>query len=405
MLTYFPEIISGELLYSVLARYSAHEGLSGPAACAADLFGLKHAVASVDLPNRLDTLASRIGLRGFDGARLAREHTLLPYYTAYQGETIRQLAEERLRTGRGEVHLKLGLAAFSIARETVLRFCPECFEAMIAERGEAWWRRAHQLPGVLVCPDHGCPLRRSTLDTRKENRHRYLPATEANCPADAAPACRIADEADRERFLALARASAALLDDPPPPRDFLALTERYRRRLRAVGLMRWQEKVDLPALDRAMRAHWGRRAGTDTRSSGQWPVQQRLAFHACATTTKGFPPGLPPASGGFARHDGGNGAAVRGRSVGMLEPFVGPFRRAGGDLHPQAALEGPFRTGQRVDDLRLRLRLRPVARARRRSRATYVQGIRPFARTRTPAARNGGWQPGRCVAGGSDWIP
>ena len=39
------------------------------------------------------------------------------------------------------------------------RFCPACAQQDIADRGFAYWRRSHQLPGVTWCLTHGVELR------------------------------------------------------------------------------------------------------------------------------------------------------------------------------------------------------------------------------------------------------
>ena len=53
--------------------------------------------------------------------------------------------------------------------------------------GEGYWRRSHQLPGVLVCPEHLCWLRGARLP-KIVGQHDFIAATPSTCPAPAADA-------------------------------------------------------------------------------------------------------------------------------------------------------------------------------------------------------------------------
>lgn len=67
--------------------------------------------------------------------------------------------------GNGIAHLKyrLGLLTSGLGAAHPLKSCPECMQADLEGHGWAYWRRAHQLPGVWVCPSHGIPLQVSHL--------------------------------------------------------------------------------------------------------------------------------------------------------------------------------------------------------------------------------------------------
>jgi hypothetical protein len=48
-----------------------------------------------------------------------------------------------------------------------LRYCLYCAEEDKNEFGETYWHRLHQLPGVLVCPDHLCFLENTSLKWKR----------------------------------------------------------------------------------------------------------------------------------------------------------------------------------------------------------------------------------------------
>jgi len=163
MLSYFPAIYPDELLYSVIARLHVHLGAPPWLSLLEELFGRRMTVADPDLPGALSRLAEQISpQRGLTVARLVDELTPFPYYTAFQSPRIWAWAHRRLCQGRvADLHLRLGLVAFRSCCVKRLRFCPCCLKDMEAMHGEYYWRRDHQLPGVLVCPRHGVPLFRS----------------------------------------------------------------------------------------------------------------------------------------------------------------------------------------------------------------------------------------------------
>lgn len=254
-----------------------------------DLFGNAGTVASIDLPNRLDALAAHLPSSLSVNALIDR-HTLAPYYWAFLPADVRRSIRAGMRGDGGSLHLSSGLAAFRSGRVTRLRFCPDCMPDMHARWGSPHWRRDHQLPSVLVCPEHGTVLRESTVDVETLNRHEFVAATDATCPPSAEAVTSCVNPADGETLLRLARSSAALLDlVEDGPTDFAGLTNLYRNELRSRGLMRSRFKVDQVALQDAFMARFGSVLGRfrglvfADQLRGQWLAtmtrKQRKASH------------------------------------------------------------------------------------------------------------------------------
>lgn len=289
MMTYFPEIYPGELLYSVLARYHRHTGAASPIHTMEALFGRRMVVASVDLQGGLDVLAARIPAgRGLDSDAIISDLTLLPYYAAFHSLRIRRWAWENLKRGSAtNLHLRLGMTAFRSGRVTQFRFCPTCLEAMRAQFGECYWRRDQQLPGVLVCPQHGTPLRYSALCLAMRSRHAFVAADEANCHATA-PALvpRLSDQA-MTTLWRIAKASAALLVRAPAARTPTGWTQYYRGEMQRAGLAAAPTRMRQKELEAGLRAHFGAclrqlpGVMNDDRLAGDWLAgmtrQQRKA--------------------------------------------------------------------------------------------------------------------------------
>lgn len=246
-LAYFPEVLPDELLYSVLARLARHTGGGGPAATMRSLFGKSTSVASLDLPNRLATLAARIDpARAIDADWLINRTTLFPYYTAFSTPAITAAVHVAMRTDGGSVHLRLGVAASRVRKPSHLRYCVECAAAMSRDHGEQYWRRSHQLPGIVVCPEHMCVLSESSVLLAATNRHEFIAADARSCPVDGPRACEANVPRDIAILASITRESERILAGDREPSDLSHAA--YRARLAEIGLMRSDRRVDQVAL-------------------------------------------------------------------------------------------------------------------------------------------------------------
>lgn len=210
---YFPEILPGEIVYSVLARLRRHTG--SPPAFADRFYGSKITAHTLNLPARIAALAAKIpDGRGFDAKRIVRDHTLFNYYARFSAPKAREAALHGMLGENGMAHKRLSLA-LSFPFPTAVRFCPECLSTMMAEHGEYYWRREHQLPSVLVCPSHGCDLRSSTAITASSGHtlNKLIAATKATCPADAPSVLPLVSSAVRRKLHEIATDCVAILEE------------------------------------------------------------------------------------------------------------------------------------------------------------------------------------------------
>lgn len=88
--------------------------------------------------------------------QMLRCHTLVPFFravsAAVNAEWLDDQHEFRLRGS--------GIAASDRLKPGAL--CPACVEEDVSFWGYSYWRRSHQIFGVVVCDKHGCPLRRGS---------------------------------------------------------------------------------------------------------------------------------------------------------------------------------------------------------------------------------------------------
>ncbi len=259
MLSYFPAIYPGELLYSVLARYHRHVGLPSTMHTLETLFGNRKVVATLDLQGHLQLLADRIPPeRSLTVDRIIDTLTLYPYFTAFEPPALQANVRQAMKRGIVEnLHIRLGLVAFRVPRINRLRFCPKCTQEMLTNHGELYWCRDHQLPSVLVCPRHACPLRESLVSFTQYSRHEFVAATPENCPPQARPIIPVIEHAVVSHLQRLAWLSAELLDNPPMSRTFTGWSGRYRSQMLETGLAHSITTMDQRRFDEEFRSYYG----------------------------------------------------------------------------------------------------------------------------------------------------
>lgn len=176
LLGYFPTLFKDELLYSGIARYHQHSGNQSQKQTIRDLFGNRLVCATVDLPSHLKLLANKIQ-NVYTVSELIEKHTLLPYYSHFMDQDKCERLKALMVEGstEGVVHVSLGLPAGHVKPPKYLRCCPSCYEENKVF-GEPYWHRSHQLPGVVICREHGVLLKVSKIAfTTNDHKFKFVP--------------------------------------------------------------------------------------------------------------------------------------------------------------------------------------------------------------------------------------
>jgi hypothetical protein len=210
MLGHFPPPYPDELLYSVLARYNNRLPMQSTKKFAQNALGRTTATAVVDLPSHLsDLVASLPTFMGVTMDRLIDQNTLWPFFAAFHDPERRKLTRDEMQRN-GHAYLTLGMMASRAAWPTFLRYCPICLQENRKKFYEAYWHRAHQVPGIEVCHLHNIWLVDSSVPFRhSRNRHEYCSAEASLAVAPVDCASPISDVQ-----LALAQDAAWLLNHP-----------------------------------------------------------------------------------------------------------------------------------------------------------------------------------------------
>lgn len=216
---FFPEPFPDETLHSVLSRYVRLSGLFGSAQVVSLPPWKGRFSDNVPFPCRLNELENALPPgTGLTVKRMIEGHTLLPYYQPFLSERQLRQACHQMEYGPGTgLKLSMGLIASRLEHASCARICPDCIAQDQTNVGVAYWHRAHQLPGVYVCPYHDTPL--MYLEHRsfsQFSRRLMLPGDEAvlscSCAFQIPPV-------QRQRLLELATSSNTLLQSLVPPLD------------------------------------------------------------------------------------------------------------------------------------------------------------------------------------------
>ena len=163
MIVQFPEFYPDELVYSLLARYYTRTGYMRYIFAAEDLFWAKSVRPDADFLNQYTPDALKMLTRNLTMKQIVEKHTMFSYYGRFINKERRNKAFQALVQMQGNYHNLLPMPKQKNGEGRYLRYCPICAKEDREKYGETYWHRIHQMPGVCVCPEHGCYLSESTV--------------------------------------------------------------------------------------------------------------------------------------------------------------------------------------------------------------------------------------------------
>lgn len=176
-----PRPYPGELWYSLIARSLRDWAGLHHRARLDLLLGPLPSVVNIAYPNRISRLMAFAHIGSTQTpTEFALEHTLLPYYLAFDEPDA--LAAVIDRSGRDDMPLGSLLGHFRPPHlPDRLKYCRACRDSDSVEHGEAYWHTNHQLPYVINCYRHGERLFNSFVPYRP-GRFDYSTAHLSRCP-------------------------------------------------------------------------------------------------------------------------------------------------------------------------------------------------------------------------------
>lgn len=251
---FYPE----ELLSSCVARYGSIRGTNKATATIRAFFGYDVRVSAV-LPSLLNDVSFRTWYSWrLRGDELVEGQTLYPYYARYLGTDRKGKVKKMLMSGSSTgIQAILGTTAHKIKSAGCLRYCKKCRRSDMAHYGETYWRRTHQLPGVLVCPDHGTELVETRALVHPKSFCGYIDATEAT-------ACTLVPDRqlkidDCKKALLIAKRSQEMLLGPIPGWNSENITGFYRQAALERAYIDGAVQLSLSKLEKGFISFYGRR--------------------------------------------------------------------------------------------------------------------------------------------------
>lgn len=164
MIGHFPILYEDELFCSICARLNDHMRYPSIGRLMEDLFGAKKVNRKTYLPSRLDYLISVLPPSyELSADDIIDKLTILPFYSPFLSTDRVNAIRVGMHTNNGLLTKRLGNGFDLPVFVRHLRYCPLCAEEDHA-KGEHYWHRIHNIPGVEVCPMHCTWLEETDAD-------------------------------------------------------------------------------------------------------------------------------------------------------------------------------------------------------------------------------------------------
>ncbi|MDQ1920749.1 TnsD family Tn7-like transposition protein [Massilia pseudoviolaceinigra] len=245
---FFPAALPDETLHSRISRYHRLSGNPQERQTLDEIFGTHVLVATANLPSHLSALLAAMP----EHAQLSMEQlidsaTVLPYFRPFlRPGQVTQCCQAMASQNACGIKIGIGLVASRIGARNAFRYCRRCCAEDEQLHGSAYWHRAHNLPGVLVCHRHKDLLMELRSSLVHLHRHRlFLPNdswVEEGASATRVPAAYL------EVLFRLAVSSASLLVTPMPPIPAPLLRSFYREKAAGQGWIDHRGRIQSTAV-------------------------------------------------------------------------------------------------------------------------------------------------------------
>lgn len=178
----FPRPYTDELVYSLLARARVKFCEVSPKLLIERAFGSRLVISSLHFPSKIQPLITNNLNSTISTVELIYNHTLFPLWAPFIPDERRLKCIKAMHDKSfGQPYLATGFAASRIPNLTGMRYCPHCMAKQIAEHGEPYWQRIHQVAGLESCIQHKTKLEIANYCQSRVHRHEYFPASNFLC--------------------------------------------------------------------------------------------------------------------------------------------------------------------------------------------------------------------------------
>lgn len=176
MLNFFTDPYEGEILYSTIARYHYYSGNLSLKETLREIFGSESVIPSVEFPSRLAYLTDQLPKAPALGWKHFLEYnTMLPFYAPFlPSERLKEIKRGMQNDLGRKIYTQIGYVAGGKCRTDSLKYCPLCVNDDLQKLGESYFRRLHQLQGILICPVHHCLLKPYPVSKHDRSRIEFI---------------------------------------------------------------------------------------------------------------------------------------------------------------------------------------------------------------------------------------
>jgi len=156
----FPFPNQGETLFSVCSRFHQLTGWRKQTLTGILLFDAPRASRKRCVPTGLHTLTRCLPDVFPSVQSTLQRHTVGSLYLRFMhGNQVLRATEACTTLSHSRTRFTFDWASRSFEEQHPLRLCPVCAAEQVQEKGYAFWRVEHQLPGAWICLNHNEPLR------------------------------------------------------------------------------------------------------------------------------------------------------------------------------------------------------------------------------------------------------
>jgi hypothetical protein len=164
--------VAGESAYGIVSHYHLCQPINNWKETNSELFGCSHIRLHPTLTCHIGKIAALVNI---EPNKLLYLGTAFPLYQIVLGHEAQELAEYMIHHDGSKLASISKQAAFSLALDKVLKYCPKCVEESLDSVGRFVWLTEHQLYGVNWCQRHQQILAYIPTGEGGSNRQYVLP--------------------------------------------------------------------------------------------------------------------------------------------------------------------------------------------------------------------------------------
>ena len=256
-ISFFPTPYPDETLYSVICRYWLKSGCPAYRNLSEELFG-RRVILNTYVPQCIGVFTLKVPQEtGLTPDYFIARTTAFPYFAPFLTQSRTDAFLEYMKkaeyTSKNN-YFALGTGKLRQPKNLYMRFCESCRKEDVEQFGETYWRRIHQMNGVLMCHRHMEPLMNSKILIPLANSYFY-PASDE--PAQKGTPFGSFSDAVAEKLIALSADTDWLLGNGTLHGGSDKTYEKYDFWLRAIGFRALHGRTQQKKIFQAVRETYG----------------------------------------------------------------------------------------------------------------------------------------------------